>query len=256
MFMFNKDEYFSYLDTVKLGRNIFIYDEVNSTNDIILNGEFEYGDVVLSLMQTQGKGRSGRTWYDNGHSLIFSIALNGLDNKILMPLNIIAGYAICNAMSFYVPVKLKWPNDCVIDGKKVCGMLLESTCIGNDYKKIVFGAGINIFNTNMPNDIAYKSTNIAQYTNIEVSKELLLSKILIEMENMMNSYSNGSLSIEALWYKYSAHYNQEISIHINGVKTQMIEKGILPNGELIVEDINTGTKKNINIGEIGYDFNS
>ena len=89
-----------------------------------------------------------------------------------------------------------------------------------------------------------------------MSKELLLSKILIEMENMMNSYSNGSLSIEALWYKYSAHYNQEISIHINGVKTQMIEKGILPNGELIVEDINTGTKKNINIGEIGYDFNS
>lgn len=59
-----------------------------------------------------------------------------------------------------------------------------------------------------------------------------------------------------MWQYYSSNYNKKISIHINGIKKEMIEKGILPTGELIVQDIITNKISHINIGEIGYDFNS
>ena len=71
-------------------------------------------------------------------SLLFSILLTGLSTEMLMPFNIIAGYAVCSGISLYAETKLKWPNDCVINDKKVSGMLLEASFTGNKAAKIVF----------------------------------------------------------------------------------------------------------------------
>lgn len=254
--MFNKDLYFEYLDTVSFGKNIYIYNEVTSTNDILLQENYPYGTVVVTDLQTKGRGRSGRVWVDSGKSLIFSILLTGISQKILMPFNIIAGYSVCDGISIYVPAKLKWPNDCTVNGKKVSGMLMEASFQGNETSKIVFGAGINVFNTSFPEEIAHKATSVCMHTKNKVSREVMLAKILSSMEKMINSYIDGSFGIESVWQKYSAHYNSSISIHINGKVTEVIEKGIRPNGELVVEDIKTHDTKNISVGEIGYDFNS
>ncbi len=75
------------------------------------------------------------------------------------------------------------------------------------------------------------------------------------MEQMLNNYKKGLLKIENIWQNYSANYRKKISIHINGEKKEMIEKGVLETGELIVQDIVTGNISHINVGEIGYDFN-
>lgn len=254
--MFDKELYFKYLNTLSFGKNIYIYDEVISTNDILLNNEFPKNSVVVTSLQTKGRGRSGRVWIDEGKSLIFSILLPELTTNMLMPLNIIAGYSVCDGISIYAPAKLKWPNDCVINNKKTSGMLLEASFTGNDTSKIVFGAGINVYNEVFPDDILYKATSVCLNTDSKVYKEIILAKILSSMEKMINDYVDNKLHIENLWHTYSAHLNKEISIHINGSKTNVIERGILPTGELIVEDINTKEIKNINLGEIGYDFNS
>ncbi len=253
--MFDKELYFKHLNTISFGKNIYIYDEVTSTNDILLEKDFPYGTVVVTNLQTKGRGRSGRVWVDSGKSLIFSILLTGISHNILMPFNIIAGYSVCDGISLYAPAKLKWPNDCTINGKKVSGMLMEASFQGNNTSKIVFGAGINVFNTTFPEEIAYKATSVCMHTKDEVFKEVMLAKILSSMEKMVNSYIDGSMQIESLWQTYSAHYNKNISIHINGKVTEVVEKGIMPNGELIVEDIKTHNIKNISVGEIGYDFN-
>ena len=243
--MFDKSLFYSSLNTLIFGKNIYIYDEVTSTNDILLNGGFSYGSVVITSLQTKGRGRNGRSWIDTGSSLLFSILLTGLSTEMLMPFNIIAGYAVCSGISLYAETKLKWPNDCVINDKKVSGMLLEASFTGNNAAKIVFGAGINVFNKDFPEDIAYRATSVYLNTNKEIKT----------MEKMLDQYKKGLLKIEDLWQKYSANYNKKISIHINGIKKEMIEKGILPTGELIVQDINTNQISNINVGEIGYDFN-
>lgn len=254
--MFDKSFFYNSLNTLSFGKNIYIYKEVTSTNDVLLNGDFPYGSVVVTSLQTKGRGRSGRVWIDTGSSLIFSILLTGLTPDMLMPFNIIAGYSVCNGISLYSETKLKWPNDCVINHKKVSGMLLEASFTGNNAAKIVFGAGINIFNKEFPEDIAHRATSVYLNTDKEIKKELILAEILNSMEQMLNQFKEGSLKIDELWSKYSANYNQKISVHINGEKKEMIEKGILPTGELIVQDIYTNQISNINIGEIGYDFNS
>lgn len=253
--MFNEDIYYNSLNTTYLGKNIYIYNEVTSTNDILLNENFPHGSVVIASKQTKGRGRSGRCWIDNDSSLIFSILLNDLSKEMLLPFNIIAGFAVCDGISQYVPVKLKWPNDCTINNKKVCGMLLEVSFQGNSLSKIVFGAGINIFNENFPENIAYKATSIFLNTKEVIQKEIILSKTLNSMEQMLNNYKKGLLKIENIWQNYSANYRKKISIHINGEKKEMIEKGVLETGELIVQDIVTGNISHINVGEIGYDFN-
>ena len=254
--MFDKELFLKHLQTRDLGRNIYIYDEVTSTNDILLQGEFSYGTVIVTGLQTKGRGRSGRVWLDSGNSLIFSILLTGLSTEMLMPFNIIAGYSVCSGISLYAPAKLKWPNDCTINGKKVSGMLLETSFQGNNTSKIVFGAGINVYNKSFPEEISHKATSISMNTKDKVLKEVMLAKILLTMENMVENYSRNLFNIQDLWQEYSAHYNNKISIHINGAVTEVIEKGILPTGELIVEDIKTHEIKTINAGEIGYDFNS
>lgn len=254
--MFDKSLFYNSLDTLSFGKKIYIYDEVTSTNDILLNGDFSYGSVVVTSLQTKGRGRSGRSWIDTGSSLIFSILLTGMAPEMLMPFNIIAGYSVCSGISLYANTKLKWPNDCVINDKKVSGMLLEASFTGNNAAKVVFGAGINVYNKEFPEDIANRATSIYLNTNKEIKKELILAETLNTMEYMLNNYKKGVFKIEELWQEYSANYNKKISVHINGLKKEMIEKGILPTGELIVQDINTNQISNINIGEIGYDFNS
>lgn len=254
--MFDKSLFYNSLNTLNFGKKIYIYDEVISTNDILLNNNFSYGSVVVAALQTKGRGRSGRRWIDTGSSLIFSILLTGISPEILMPFNIIAGYSVCSGISLYTTAKLKWPNDCVINDKKVSGMLLEASFTGNNAAKVVFGAGINVYNKEFPEDIANRATSIYLNTDKDIKKELILAETLNTMEYMLNNYNKGILKIEDLWQTYSANYNKKISVHINGIKKEMIEKGILPTGELIVQDINTNQISNINIGEIGYDFNS
>ena len=254
--MFDKALFYNSLKTLSFGKNIYIYDTVTSTNNVLLNGDFSYGSVITASSQTKGKGRNGRIWIDTGSSLLFSILLTGLSTEMLMPFNIIAGYAVCSGISLYAETKLKWPNDCVINDKKVSGMLLEASFTGNKAAKIVFGAGINVFNKEFPEDIAYRATSVCLNTDKEIKKELILAETLNTMEQMLNQYKEGILKIEDLWQEYYANYNKKIYVHINGVKKEMIEKGILPTGELIVQDINTNQISNINIGEIGYDFNS
>ncbi len=253
---FDKALYFNALTTKSFGREIFIYDKVTSTNDILLKEDFPYGTLITATRQTKGKGRNGRHWIDDGSSLIFSIALTGLSTNVFMPFNIIAGFSVCDGISLYAKAKLKWPNDCIINSKKVCGMLLEATFEGNIPKKIVFGAGINVYNKNFPDDLKNRATSIILNNRDDnIKKELILAKILNTMEEFLDKYKNNQLNIEELWPKYSGYYNKKICTHINQEKKRMIEKGILSTGELIVQDIVSNKITHITVGEIGYDFN-
>lgn len=253
---FDKSLYFSALKTKRFGKEIFIYNEVTSTNDVLLKENFAYGSVITAYSQTKGRGRSGRNWVDDGSSLIFSIVLTGLSIDMLMPFNIIAGFSVCNGICLYADAKLKWPNDCIINEKKTGGMLLEASFTGNEPSKIVFGAGINVYNKSFPEDISHRATSIfLNSKNKDIKKELILAATLNSMEEMLDKYKNNQLEIDKLWADYSAYINKKISIHINGEKKEMIEKGINPSGELIVQDIISNKITNINSGEIGYDFN-
>lgn len=131
------------------------FDEVDSTNavcrQLALEGAPE-GAVVHAMRQTSGRGRQGRTWHSTGDfGLWFSILLRpgqlnpGIDAPMGGMVSIAAGVGVCGALErFGIAVGLKWPNDVLISGRKVCGILAESALDDSRLDWVVLGIGINV----------------------------------------------------------------------------------------------------------------
>lgn len=246
--MFSEEVYFKYLDTKYLGRGFEHIDTVTSTNDYLMHCGGEPGRTVVADEQTKGRGRTGRVWQTYGGALAFSVILPNVEISKLMPLHLLAGYAVTDALRAYAPVGLKWPNDCVINGKKAVGMLLESVFSGNELKRVVLGVGVNICKNITNNDMA---VSIGDYYSGEIEREKLLAQILNRLEALLGC----SNDIAAIWQNYSANYMKKITIHRNNELIECKELGINDDGCLIAE-LADGRTDIITSGEIGYDFSS
>ncbi len=119
--------------------------EVTSTNDYLRENasELPSGSAVTALVQTKGKGRRGHSWNSDGGALPLSILLKNPKEPSAVPL--LAGVAVCGALSALSDsfVGIKWPNDIIINSHKVCGILCESSKIGDDLC-VICGIGVNI----------------------------------------------------------------------------------------------------------------
>ena len=131
--MFSLQKFRSYLSTKVFGHNIVFYEKIGSTNDearrFARKGKPE-GFLVLSDRQTSGKGRFRRTWYSPGKTGLYcSLILRPpIPLSKISPLTILAGVAVLKTIQNEISLTplLKWPNDLLINGKKVCGILIES----------------------------------------------------------------------------------------------------------------------------------
>jgi BirA family biotin operon repressor/biotin-[acetyl-CoA-carboxylase] ligase len=197
----------------------------------MLAGDFAPWDVVCTDVQTAGRGRSGRTWQAApGDGLLFTVQLPLMPPELLPGAQIVAGYACCNALMPYVDVRLKWPNDLTLHGAKLGGLLIETRFMGSNLHKVVLGIGINIKNAPEQENAAFLEAE-----GQSVSHDKLLVLILDELKDVFEDYLAGNLSISEEWQHYSAFYQKSISVHVDGVKTELIEKGITAEGFLIAE---------------------
>ena len=141
-------------DPVRLpsGYRVYAYDEVGSTNDLARRlaeeGEPE-GAVVLARAQTAGRGRHGRIWSSPAGNLYVSVLLRpGRGLGETSALSLVSGLALADALAELGAdgsrLKLKWPNDVLIDGAKVAGLLLESGGAGSTAAWVVVGSGVNL----------------------------------------------------------------------------------------------------------------
>ncbi|MGC8938865.1 MAG: biotin--[acetyl-CoA-carboxylase] ligase, partial [Thermodesulfovibrio sp.] len=136
---------------LEIGKEIVVYDEVESTNskaNELLKQGYPSGTVVIADRQTKGKGRLGRTWISpSGKNLYMSIALKpGIPPKYATLLTLTSVVACTTALRRYtdIPVMIKWPNDMLIDDKKIGGILTEMKIEGEKIKSAVVGIGINV----------------------------------------------------------------------------------------------------------------
>ena len=126
------------------------FTEVESTNavaaDLASNGAPE-GTCILAKTQTAGKGRRGRLWYSPPGGLWLSIVLRPeIQSKDVGKLSLITGVAVADAIrdTLELPAAIKWPNDVLVFGKKVCGILPETRFIGNEMEFAIVGIGVNV----------------------------------------------------------------------------------------------------------------
>ena len=144
------------------------YESVDSTNDRIKerarNGQ-EQGLVISAGHQTAGKGRIGRKWESpTNESIATSLLLHpqGISIEAVPTVTVIAAMAVRDAISrlYGIDGLIKWPNDIVFDGKKICGILTEMEMKEGKVWYVVVGIGVNVHNKTFPEDIAYKATSV------------------------------------------------------------------------------------------------
>jgi BirA family transcriptional regulator, biotin operon repressor / biotin---[acetyl-CoA-carboxylase] ligase len=178
------------LSSLPLGA-IRFFDSIGSTNDEALKWASQDAldlSLVVSNEQTAGRGRSGRKWFTPGGSaLAFSLILRPTDAELEHPTRItgLGALAVTDSLRFLSRLpQIKWPNDILIDGKKVAGILVESNWLGNKLDGYVLGIGVNVLKASVPphENIAFPATSIED--NVDrgsIDRAELLKGILSEL---------------------------------------------------------------------------
>lgn len=151
----------------------------------------EHGSSVLAKMQTEGRGRLGKSWVSvSGKGLYCSLILRpNIEILDYSKITLVAGLVISDALEemFELPIGLKWPNDLYVGGKKLGGILVESSPLNYEeiHRFMVVGIGINVNHCELdfPEDIRNVSTSL----NIEMNRVFDISSILASIKNKMLS---------------------------------------------------------------------
>ncbi len=239
------------------GKKILFYDVIDSTNLEAKRKALEgasHGTLVLADMQNSGRGRLGRSWSSPaGMGVWMSLLLRPMIVPEQAPkLTLLAAMAVVDVLKDKgISSCIKWPNDIVIHGKKVCGILTEMGTEGDKISYVVIGIGINVFNAAFPEEIDKVATSLyKEYPNVKMNRDDLISQIMARFEYYYNTFIiEGNLSFICESYnKHLIHRDTDVFIIDNEEKRQGRCLGIDEHGALMVE-LN-GLKEYIVSGEI------
>lgn len=246
------------LSTEFIGRNIYYYDTMDSTNKEakrIASLEDE-GTIVISEEQTDGKGRLGRNWVSpKGKGIWMSIILKpDVEPVKVGAITLLGAASVFKGLKkMNIVSEIKWPNDILISEKKVCGILTEMSAELNMINHLIMGIGINVNldEVDIPDELKEKATSIKIEQKKEIDRKLLLANILNEFEKLYIAFKddgNVSKAIE-ICRENSVSIGREVRV-IRG-REERIGKALDINdrGELIVE-FDDGKTESIFAGEV------
>ncbi len=253
----DSEEILPLLTTKYIGRIFIHFDEVDSTNvqcrRACSNNPIE-GMVVAAEEQTSGRGRLGRSWISpKGTGIWMSIVLKPNISPMVAPrATLIGAAAVYTALKdMGISVGIKWPNDIVINGKKICGILTEMNAEIERVNYVIMGIGINVNMESFPDELKEKATSLKNELGNEVDRKKLVANILNNFEVFYEEFKNtGDISrVIEICKEGSLLINKEVRV-INGnneVICTVID--IDDEGELIVKH-KDGTIKRVISGEV------
>ncbi len=168
-----------------IGKPVELFDEIDSTNDALKRAAKHgaaHGTLYVAESQSRGRGRQGRTWLaERGESILASVLLRiDCEPRRLPPLAIVAGLAARDAIGG--AAKIKWPNDVLIDGKKVAGVLVEAVLSGSRVEAVVVGIGINVHQRSFPAEIAGRATSVTLHAKAQPDRASILADFLAGLD--------------------------------------------------------------------------
>ena len=234
-----------HLKTSTLGRRIEYHDTVDSTNraagELARQGAGE-GAVVVADSQTAGRGRMGRRWESPaGENLYFSVLLTPNVEPARVPqLALVAAVAVHEGLAECCPeitAQIKWPNDILVGGRKVAGILCEASLEADRVHRVILGIGINVNGTSVPRALRATATMLRLAGGREVSRPALLGAVINHLEARYEGWlRDGSLAgLLAYFERYSALNGRPVAAENLSGAVRGTARGIVPTGELVIE---------------------
>jgi BirA family biotin operon repressor/biotin-[acetyl-CoA-carboxylase] ligase len=233
------------------GHTLFTYESIGSTMDRareLAHKRAPEGTLVIAAEQTEGRGRLNRAWISPSGSLSLSLLLYPSPEK--MPyLTMLTGLAVAEAIESVPKLKadLKWPNDVLIGGKKVAGILVESGVV-KDRSFAVVGIGINV-NVDLAcfPDIASIATSLSGESGGPVDALLLLRSLIDEAESLYTAFDPTPL--RALWRKRLITLGRQVKATSGDTVIEGTAIDVAGDGALIIRQ-NDGTECTVVAGDV------
>lgn len=240
-----------------VGQEIFYFPVVDSTNTKakqLAEEGYPSGTLVVAEQQDAGKGRRGRSWESpRGTGIFMTLMLkpdinpgNASMLTLVAALAVSAGITKCTGR----PAGIKWPNDIVMNKKKVCGILTEMSAQFDYVNHIVIGIGINVHNDTFPEEISHMATSLYLETKEHLNRAALIEEIWEQFERYYAVFLETE-DLSGLVKEYNAHLvNLHQSVKVLDPKEPYEGKalGITPRGELIVDTWES--RKLVSAGEV------
>ena len=256
--LFGQHELESRMDTKWAGHPVVYYDTLGSTNlQAKLDAEngAAQGTLVVADMQTAGRGRRGRSWSSPpGTNVYYTLILKpDISPDKASMLTPVMGLAVAEGIrrTSGLEAMIKWPNDIVIHGKKVCGMLAEMSVERDFIHYVVIGVGINVGQQEFPEEIAATATSLSRECGTKVPRGKLIVNVMKAFEEYYGIFLE-SENLSGLMETYDrllVNYGRQVRVLDPKGEFDGIARGINEQGELRVER-KDGSVENVYAGEV------
>lgn len=216
---------------------LYALKEVGSTMDEIKKDCYKnnLNTLLMAYTQTEGRGRKNNKWISNLGNLFLSVKLNTFHMPYTFLLNYLTGIVIYDTINAFLVEKknifIKWPNDVLIDRKKIAGILIDTYSKGSMITDSYIGIGINI--KFAPNNLEYPTTCLNYESSLNLSRKKILNKLIFYFNYWEKIFKVKSLAyILKSWMKRSLPVNSEISFKTKEGIINGIYKGINLNGSI------------------------
>lgn len=246
-----------HLKTKIIGNKIYHFPCLSSTQDKakeIAETEFE-GCVIISDRQTAGRGRMDRKWLSPRGGVYLSVILKpDIHLREISKITLLSTVSLSETVEKISNLRtsLKWPNDILINNKKVGGILCESAICGDKLHFIVVGIGVNLNNKvmGMSPSLLYPATSISEEMEEKNSRKKFIEEFLFDFDkNYLYFKENGFAAIREKWKRKSSTLNKDITILDGDKKIRGKAINISEEGFLILKDKKEGIRK-ITTGDV------
>lgn len=248
----------SLMNTTWAGKKVVYYDETDSTNNQAKaygeKGE-AHGTLFVADMQASGKGRRGRVWVSPaGSSIYMTILLHPDVLPTKAPqLTLVMAMAVAEGIRKVtgLETKIKWPNDIIVHGRKVCGILTEMSTEIDYINYVVIGVGINVNQETFPEEIRDTATSLKIETGSSVRRSVLIATIMECFEQFYEVFmeTEDLLGLQDRYNAMLVNLGREVRVLEPGNEYEAHALGINRTGELIVRTVD-GQEKEIYAGEV------
>jgi BirA family biotin operon repressor/biotin-[acetyl-CoA-carboxylase] ligase len=231
------------LETKSLRGPIYHFDTADSTNDrakILGTQGAAEGTMVVTETQTAGRGRLGRTWSSPpGQGIYVSVLLRpALPPTELPQITLSTAVAVVRALTRAVNVTpgIKWPNDLILNGKKLGGILTEMETESDQIRYLVVGMGLNINNSEFPLELGGRATSLFKEEGRRFSRLAILKAWLEEFEILYQQFlARGFPEILGEWQQHSVTLGKYVAVRQGPRQVEGLAREVAPDGALVLE---------------------